>query len=104
ASEQYLAVLTWFRSNFNSEEVSLVALQNHLAENDSSIREYFDKIAAFRSEQQTLQLELSSFNQEAEKERLKNLKDEREDADGKMDGFRSLLKDKLEIESQFIDQ
>lgn len=104
ASEQYLAVLNWFRSNFNSEEVSLVVLQNYQAENDSSIKEYFDKITVLRSEQQALQLELSSFNQEAEKERRKKFKDEKEDADGKMDGFRSLLKDKLEIESQFMDQ
>jgi len=102
-SEQYVAVLGWFRSIFNTEEVSLSAIQEHLAENDAAIKDYFEKIAGLRSEQESLQLELSAFNQDSEKVRLKNLQDEKQTTDARMDGFRSLLRDKLEIESQFID-
>lgn len=103
ASEQYLAVLSWFHANFNTDEVSLDIIQKYSNENDSFIAEYFDKITELKAEQQVIQLELSAFNQDSEKARLKSLQEEKQNADARMDGFRSLLKDKLEIESQFID-
>ncbi len=102
-SEQYLTVLAWFRTNFSTEDVSLEVVQNELAENDILIKEYFDKANTLRTELESLTLELSTFNQQSEKERLNSLTEEKERADARMDGFRSLLKDKLEIESQFID-
>lgn len=102
-SEQYLAVLAWFRVNFSTENVSLDVLQKEFSENDGLIKEYFDKASKLRTELESLTLELSTFNQLEEKERLINLTNEKEFADARMDGYRTLLKDKLEIELQFID-
>ncbi|WP_462265717.1 hypothetical protein [Mucilaginibacter sp.] len=102
-SESYMNVLMWFRVNFNTEEVSLEVLQNELGENERLIKGYFDQIAKLQTKLQSLTLELATFNQLAEKERLNSLIEEKERADSRMDGFRHLLKDKLEIESQFID-
>lgn len=102
-SEQYLSVLTWFRINSSTEDISFEVLQNKFAENDGIIKEYFGKVSTLRTELESLELEMSTFNQQVEKERINSLNEEKERADIKMDGFRSLLKDKLEIESQFID-
>ncbi|PUZ26121.1 hypothetical protein DCC81_17945 [Chitinophaga parva] len=102
-SEQYRAVLAWFQINFNTEEASIDILQNELVENELLIKEYFEKIGTLRVEQENITLELSAYDQQAEEKKLYNLVSEKERADAKMDGFRSLLKDKLDIESQFID-
>lgn len=102
-SEQYLSVLEWFKTNFSNEIISLEVLQNELAANDETIKEYFDKISTLKAERESLTLELSAFNQQVEKNKLSDLSIEKELAKTKMDGFRSLLKDRLEIESEFID-
>ncbi|MBF9254616.1 hypothetical protein I2I11_15025 [Pontibacter sp. 172403-2] len=102
-SEQYRGVLDWFRTNFSGETASFEVLQNKFAENDNLVKEYFDKVSNLRVELESLTLELGTFNQKAEKDRLKNLSEEKERADAKMDGYRSLLKDKLDIETQFMD-
>lgn len=102
-SEQYRAVLAWFRVNFNTEDISLDVLQNGLMENDRLIQDNFDKVSTLRTELESLTQELGSFNHQTEKDRLNELVEEKARADAKMDGFRSLLKDKLEIDSQFIN-
>jgi exonuclease SbcC len=102
-SEQYRVVLEWFRVNFNTEEISLDVLQNGLVESVKLIKENFEKVSTLRTELESLTQELGSFNQQTEKDRLNELVEEKARSDARMDGFRSLLKDKLEIDSQFID-
>ncbi|MET0636141.1 MAG: AAA family ATPase [Chitinophagaceae bacterium] len=102
-SEQYRAVVDWFNTNFSTEQVTFERLQNELIENHSLIKEFFDKASLLRTEVESLSLELSTFTQQGERDRLHNLTEEKERAETKMDGFRRLLKDKLEVESQFID-
>lgn len=102
-SEQYVAVLAWFFTNFGTEDISFKKLQDEVSQNDRLIQENFEKISEIRTELESLSLELSSFNQQMERERLKNLIEEKERADIKIDNYRSLLKDKLQIQVQFID-
>lgn len=102
-SEQYMTVVTWFRINLNTQNISLVTLQNELAENERSINGYFDQLRTLRSELQSLILELATFDQLAERERLNSLTQQKERADARMGAFRNLLKDKLEIEAKFMD-
>ena len=102
-SEQYVAVLAWFFTNFGTEDISFKKLQDEVSQNDRLIQENFEKISEIRTELESLSLELSSFNQQMERERLKNLIEEKERADIKIDNYRSLLKDKFQIQVQFID-